>query len=248
MDHLQRATAALNRLLLQDCPKTFSSVWILKRAPGCYSLIRKHIRSEVGGIDWDTITYALEPRYQRLWAPRRKRNSKPYRDREEISQILDKYRSKLYVFVAPADAMDLQIRDKVAVALVRVAQAGNLLAKAEVVGLVRYAIDGWLDSYSYMSRWRGHDDEIREHLERCIRRYRYTGSFFKYVFRTLEYAGRGIRPFHDCSLDDPIATDSRERKIDNVIYDPETNEIASYKPRRRWSFDSERQFDDASTE
>ena len=245
MDHLQRATAALNRLLLQNCPKTFSSVWILKRAPGCYNFIRKHIRSEVGGIDWDAITYALEPKYQRLWAPRRKRNSKPYTDREEISRILNKYRSKLYVFVAPADTLDLQIRDKVAVALVRVAQAGNLLAKAEVVGLVRYTIDGWLDSYSYMSRWRGHDDEIREHLERCIRRYRYTGSFFRYVFRTLEYAGRGIRPFHACSLDDPIATDAREHKIDNVIHDPETSEIVFYKSRRLWSFDSESQLDAA---
>lgn len=91
-----------------------------------------------------------------------------------------------------------------------------------------------------MSRWKDRDDEIREQLEGCIRRYRYTGSFLRYVFRTLQYAGRGIRPVYARSLDDPIATDSRERRIDNVIHDPETNEIASYKPRRRWSFDSER--------
>jgi hypothetical protein len=233
MDHLQRAATALNKLLLQSSPKTFSSAWILKRAPGCYSFIRKHIRSEVGGIDWDTITYALEPKYQRLWAPRRKRKSKPYRDREEISRILNKYRTKLYVFVAPADTMDLQIRDKVAVALVRTAQAGNLLAKVELVGLLRYTIEGWIASYSYMSRWRGHDDEIRERLEGCIRRYRYTGSFSRYVFRTLEYAGRGISPLYACSLDDPIATGAREHKIDNVIRDPETNEIVSYKPRTK---------------
>ena len=229
MDHLQRAAAILNGLLLEDSPRTFSSAWIFKRAPGCYRFIRKHIRSEVGGIDWDTITYALEPKYQRLWTPRLKRKSKPYRDREEISRILNKYRNKLYVFVAPADATDLQIRDKIAVALVRVAQTGNLLAKSEVVELVRYTIDGWLDSYLFMSRWRGHDDEIREHLEGCIRRYRYSGSFFRYVFRTLEYAGRGIRPFYACSLDDPIATDAREHKIDNVIHDPETNGLIFYK-------------------
>jgi hypothetical protein len=248
MDHLEKAAATLNRLLLQNSPTTFSSAWILERSPGCYSFIRKHIRSEVGGIDWDTITYALEPKYQRLWRPRLKKKSKPYKDREEVSRILNKYRSKLYAFVAPADVMDLQIRDKVAVALVPAAQAGNVLAKVEVVGLFRYTIDGWLDSYCYMSRWRGRDDQIRKHLEGCIRRYRYTGSFFKYVFRTLEYAGRGIRPFHACSLDDPIAANSRERKIDNVVYGPETNKMASYKPRRRWSFDSERQFDDVSTE
>jgi hypothetical protein len=172
MDHLQRAAAALNRLLLENSPKTFNSAWILACAPGCYSFIRKHIRSEVGGIDWDTMTYALEPKYQRLWKPRLKKKPKPYKDEEEVRLILNKYRNKLYAFIAPADAMDLQVRDKVAVALVRVAQAGNVLAKVEVIGLFRYAIDGWLESSCYMSRWRGRDDEIREHLEGCIRRYR----------------------------------------------------------------------------
>jgi hypothetical protein len=126
---------------------------------GRYSFIRKHIRSEVGGIDWDAITYALEPKYQRLWTPRLKKRSKPYKDREEVSRILNKYRSKLYAFVAPADAKDLQIRDTVAVALVSVAQAENVLAKAELVGLFRYTIDGWLDSYCYMSRWRGRNGD-----------------------------------------------------------------------------------------
>jgi len=37
-----------------------------------------------------------------------------------------------------------------------------------------------------------------------------------------------------CSLDDPIATDARERKIESVIHDPGTNEIAPYRPRRVW--------------
>jgi hypothetical protein len=243
MDHLQKAAAVLNRLLLQKRPQTFSSTWILKRAPGCYRDIRKHIRSEVGAIDWDKITYALEPKYQRLWTPRLKRKSRPYRDRREISLILNKYRNKLYVFVAPADAKDLQVRDAIAIALVRVAQAGNMLAKAEVVELVRHTIDEWLDNYFYMSRWRGHDDEIREQLEGCIRRYRYSGSFLRYVFRTLEYAGRGIRPLNAYSLDDPMATDARERKVDNVIRDPQTNQIVSYKPKRAWSFDAETEVD-----
>jgi len=243
MDHLQKVVATLSKLLSQNPPETINSSWILKRAPGCYSFIRKHIRSEVNRIDWDKITYALEPKYQRLWTPRQNRKSKPYRDRREIGLILNKYRSRLYVFVAPIDAMDVQVRDKIAVALVRVAQAGNVLARTQLVELVRYTIDGWLDSYPYMSRWRGREDEIRKQLEGCIRRYRYSGSFLRYVFRTLEYAARGIRSLYACSLDDPIATDARVRKIDNVIHDPETNEIVPYKPRKLWSFDSESQLD-----
>lgn len=238
MDHLQSVVTKLNKLLEQNSPRTFSSAWILKRAPGCYRFIRKHIRSEVGRIDWDKITYALEPKHQRLWTPLKRRKAKPYRDREEVGLILNKYGNKLYVFIAPADAIDLQIRDTIAVALVRVAQAGNVLAATEVVELVSYTIGGWLDNHRYISRWRGREDEIREQLEGCIRRYRYSGSFLRYVFRTLECAGRGIVSLHACSLDEPIATDVRERKIDKVIHDPETNEIASYKPRRVWSFES----------
>jgi hypothetical protein len=225
MDHLRRVAAILNSLLLRHSPKAFSSAWILKHAPACYSFIRKHLRSEVGGIDWDKITYALEPQYQRLWTPRRKKKSTPYRDRDELDLIVNKYRNKFYVFVCAADAEDSQIRDRIAIVLVRVAQAGNVLAKAEVVELVRHTINEWLENYPYMSRWRGRDDQIREHLEGCIRRYRYSGSFVKYVFRTLQYAGRGVRPLYACSLDDPMAAGAHERKMDNVIRDPETNEI-----------------------
>ena len=243
MDQLQRIVANLNKLLLRDSPKTFNSAWILKRSPRCYGLIRKHIRSEVGSIDWDKITSALEPKYQRLWTPRQKRKSRLYRDRKEIGMIFSKYRSKLYVFVAPADTMDLEIRDKIAVALVRVAQAGNLLARAELVELIRYTIYGWIDKYYCMSRWRGHEDEIHKQLVGCIRRYRYTGSFLRYVFRTLEYAARGIGSPYPYSLDDPIGPDANERKIDKVIHDPETNQIVPYKPRRTWSFDSGSQID-----
>jgi hypothetical protein len=239
MDHLQTAVAMLHDLLLRNSPETFNSTWILERAPRCYSLIRKHIRSEIGGIDWDTITCALEPKYQRRWIPQQRRRAKLYTDSEEISLIRNKYRNKFYVFIAQAYKADLQIRDKIAVVFVRAAQAGNLLARDELVGLIRHTIDGWLENYSCMSSWRGREDQIREQLDGCIRRYRYSGSFLRYLFCTLEYAARGIPSLYVCSLDDPIAAGSSERKVERVIHDPETNGIVRYKPRNVWSFDSD---------
>jgi hypothetical protein len=241
MDSLQEVVAELNGLLQQNSPATFNSTWIVEHAPKCYSIIRKHLRSEVGGIDWDRITRALESGVQRLWAPQRKRNSRPYRNRKEIDLILNKYRSKLYVFVAPADTTDLQIRDTIAIALVRVSQAGNVLARAEVIDLLRYTIDGWLENYCYMSRWRGHEDEIEKQVNGCISRYRYSGSFIRYLFRTLEYAGRGIRSLRGCSLDDPIGHEADGRKIDLVIRDPETNEIGFYQLGKGQRFDADPQ-------
>jgi len=35
-----------------------------------------------------------------------------------------------------------------------------------------------------------------------MRRYRYSGSLIVYLYKTLEYAGRGLRPLEAFSLDD----------------------------------------------
>lgn len=238
----QNVVAVLNKLLLQKSPETFNSSWVLKHAPACYRFIRKSIRTEVGNIDWDKVTYALESQYQRRWTPRLRKKYRVYKNAIEIDLILNKYGNKLYVFIAPGNLADRRVRDKIAIDLVRVAQKGNLLAKVEVVRLVRYTIDDWIDKYSCLYRWKGYNDEILEQIEGCVRRYRCTGSFLTYLFRTLEYAGRGICPIVTSSLDGPIASDPGKRKIENVLYDPETGEIGFYDRKKLFSFDSESQF------
>jgi len=57
-----------------------------------------------------------------------------------------------------------------------------------------YTIYGWMEQHEAVSRWQGHEEEMQKLLDACIRRYRYTGSFLTYRFRTLEYAARGIAP------------------------------------------------------
>ena len=96
-------------------------------------------------------------------------------------------------------------RDIISINLVRLAQCGNELAKRELLSLLSFTIDDWLDRYCFLSRWRGYDAEIRMQVEQCIRRYRYSGSFIRYLFRTLEYAARGIPPFKTHSLDEPVS-------------------------------------------
>ncbi len=95
--------------------------------------------------------------------------------------------------------------------------------------LVRYTIDDWIGRYRFLSRWEGYDEKIQECLDRCIRRYRYSGSFLKYVFRTLQYAGRGLTPLYAFSLHDPVAFGSEKCKIENVYKDAETNEVLIYR-------------------
>ncbi len=216
----------LNRRLTDCDPATFNSSWVLKHAPRCYRFIHKNIRTETGRIDWDKVTCALERKFQRRWMPIRKPKSLlPYEDLSEVNAILNKYRDKLYVFLVPSDRSDARTRNIISIPLVRLAQYGNLLAKQEVIKLVRFTIEGWIERYRFMSRWEGYEEEIQKHLEGCIRRYRYTGSFLNYVFRTFQYAGRGLKPLYAFSLHDPIALGSTKCWIENVYKDAETNDI-----------------------
>ena len=225
-----QAIGTLNRLLIDNDPATINSSWVLQHAPQCYRFIQKNVRTDFGRIDWDKVTFALVRKFQRRWTPIRKPNSRsPYEDLSEVNAVLDRYPDKLYVFLAPSDRNDRFIRNIISISLVRLAQYGNRSAKQEAMKLVRYTIDDWIERYRFMSRWEGYDEKIQKCLEGCIRRYRYTGSFLNYVFRTLQYTGRGLRPLYVCSLHEPLAIDSERCKIENVYKDVETNEIHIHK-------------------
>jgi len=225
-----RVIETINALLSKKRPDSFNGSWILRYAPHCYRFIQKNVRTEVGSIDWDKITYSLEWKYQRRWAPgRQKKIPLPYKDTAEVKVITNKYRDKIYVFIAPQDLIDRRVRDIISISLVRLAQNGNISAKQEVMKLVTYTITDWLEKYYFLNRWQGYEEEVQKQLDGCIRRYRYTGSFLNYVFRTLEYAGRGIRQFYAYSLDEPVAFDAEKRKVENVVQDLETNKAKIYE-------------------
>ncbi len=184
----------LNELIAARRPATFNSAWIKRNAPACYRFIRRRIRTEVGAIDWDQVTYLLDFEHQRRWMPGTRRRHGTHAHSEEVALILNRYRGKLYVFISAPESAERRLRDVISIALVRIAQGGNTLARKELTRLVGYTVDDWLDNHPFLSRWRGHEDDLRKNLEGCIRRYRYTGSFIQFLRKTLEYAARGIQP------------------------------------------------------
>ena len=196
------AIMTLNALLASLEPTEFNSSWIRTHGPRCYRFFQKNVRREYGGIDWDRVTVALHRKFQRLWKPSRARTArKSYEDPSEIETILRKHRGKLYVFISPRDKSDQRLADRIGISFVRLAQRGNLLARQQLCDLVKFTVDRWIERHETIARWCGHEEELQSQLTACIRRYRYTGSFLTYVFRTLEYAGRGIMPARVYSLD-----------------------------------------------
>lgn len=187
------AVKIINKLLKEKRPDTFNSSWILKNAPNVYRYIQKNIRSDVGGIDWDRFTRSLDRRIQKKWRPRSRNKIKRYRAKAEVEVVFKKYKDKLYVFLAPRNREDEYIRDSISIALVRIAQKGNLLAREEIIKLIRFTIDEWIESRPTLSSWEGYEFMIPHRIETCIRRYRYSGTFIGYLLKTFEYSGRGLR-------------------------------------------------------
>lgn len=215
----------LNRTLREENPSEFSSTWIVRHIPSAYRFIFKNVRTEIGQIDWDRVTIALNRRYQHRWIRHRYRSRKEYEDPDELERILAKHREKLYVFIATSNEKEKRLQHKITIALVRVSQKGNILATRELVNLLGYMVDEWIDRYFFLHRWRGAESEIDGAIEGCVRRYRYTGTFFGYLFKTLEYSANRLKPFH--SLDDYLpGTDMRRAEV--IGQDAETGEIKTY--------------------
>ncbi|MEW6599822.1 MAG: hypothetical protein AB1499_02540 [Nitrospirota bacterium] len=195
------AVKTIDELLIEKRPDTFNSSWIRKYAPHVYRFVQKNVRAETGGIDWDRFTRALNRKFQRKWIASARSKKKSYRKKAEVGIILQKYHSKLYTFLTSEDKNDKDSRDIISIALVRIAQRGNVIAKEEIIKLVRFTIDEWVERNPKISSWKGYEPLIQKRIESCIRRYRYSGSFLGYLFRTLEYEGRGLRPITAYSED-----------------------------------------------
>lgn len=218
---LEKAVKILNRLLRKKKPKEFSSSWIFENALPVYTYVRKNIRTENGAIDWDVVTPLLDRKFQERWMRFRVRKTKTYEDQKEVDLIVNKYQEKLYTFITLYFSDDKEIRNRIIVALIRIAQKGNSLAYEKLLELLNFTLDTWLEKYFPLKRWKSYRFEMDMQVRNCIRRYRYTGSFMSYLFTTLACVGRGLRPIRHSSLDKPMF-DGEATLADFITGDEET--------------------------
>ena len=222
----------LDRSLTKKQPLFFNHSWVKNRVRQSYNFIIKNIKTESGDADWDKVVRCLHHDHQKLWLKgfKRKKKVELYENGAEVNAILAKYKNKLYTFLAQADKDDKRFCDEISVRLVRTAQKGNVLAKQKATAFIKQLVEYWINDGNFQ-HWRGYDDLIEKNINRCIRRYRYSGSFIVYLSRTLEYAGRALRSLEAFSLDEysPI---TERRKSDNLVYDQETGETRLYETRK----------------
>ena len=201
--NFDQAVKNINRSLNKKQPEKFNPQWIKNRCKVSYEFILKKIKTEFDEPDWDLIVSRLERHNQKLWMRRIKRiDVDLYKDKEELDIVLDCYKNKLYTFLGQVDTDDRVICDWISIKLVRLSQKGNLSAKKKIVSLLEKLVDQWIEFDKSLYSWKGYNELKTEHIEACVRRFRYAGSFLGYLHRTLQYAGLGLTPLEKFSLDD----------------------------------------------
>jgi len=215
------ANRILKKALKEKKPQTFSSTWIYKEARSAYNYFRLNIRTENGDIDWDRVTSKLDRKFQKRWVRYRRKIVKEYENQTEIDLILLRYRNKLYTLMVSTDYKDERNREKIIISLVRISQKGNILAQRELVFWLMFMVEEWIEKRWQIRKWKGYTDDVEDKIKGCIRCYKYTGTFLGYLYKTLEFSGRGVRSMFKYSLDDTVF-DGEESKINYVIHDQQS--------------------------
>jgi hypothetical protein len=228
--NFDQAIERLTRSLKRWEPERFNRYWVYVHEPKVYRFIRKNIRTELGRIDWDQVTSKLDRSLQARWHEQRIVSLIPYSDSKEVEIMLKKYWDKRYVFLTH-DREDDEVRNLISVALVRLAQKGNVKAEEELMDFLVLMAGEWVDRYPRLWKWQWYPGRLQEKCRYVIYHYRYTGTFSGYLYKTLEYSAMYLpKPVF---LDGTIL-EGDQRKVDDVIHDPETgeNRMADYNKYR----------------
>jgi len=215
--NFEKVVRNINRSLNKKQLANFNPQWIKNRCKISYQFIIENIKTEFGETDWDLLVSGLKRCNQVLWMRGIKKESvEQYEEEKELNIVLEKHSDKLYTFLWQSSKEDKVVCDWISIRLVRIAQKGNVLAKQKIASLSRGLVDQWIESDNSIANWRGYDELMQEHIRGCIERFRYAGSFLGYLYRTLEYSGRGLTPLEKYSFDE-FLLDSSRRRIDIFV-------------------------------
>ena len=209
------AIQKLNQCLKQKKPKIFNPFWMKVNAGNLYEYFSAFVQLPSGAIDWDFITVHLDKSFQKKWNPSFE-YSDSYNCQKELNEILVGYQKEMHVLYVPQNNEEKIMQDRIIIQLVRLAQRGNSLAKEKVLDCASFVIYEWMENSKCMKRWKNYSDEIPSRVESCIKNYRYSGSFMKYLYMTFYYSSRGLRT--TVSLDQTVGRQNKKR-MDYIAYE-----------------------------
>ena len=214
MKSFDQVIRKINFHIVKKNPPVINENWIKKNSPVSYAFITDN------SIDWDTVTLYIERSYQARWnkTSKRKRyeNLVQYENQTELDTLLNLHKDKMYTFVSKLSKDDELACDRISILLVRLAQKGNTLAVTELKNLYVFMLNKWLEESKQLRRWRGYETEMFDLFEGCTFRYRYSGTFIGFLYRTLQLSALALEPLEAFSLDD-ISMITGKSRVETLV-------------------------------
>lgn len=181
MKGLEKVSMKIARLVEKHKPTTINEKWIRKHSKKSIEFIRKN------NLDWDTVTKYFDRSLQRKWNRKVKiKNHTEYFNEFEVETLLKSHKKFLYTFIIYRNLEEFNHCDRMCILLTRLAQNGNICAREKLQNSLEEIIYKWIETDPAISRWREHENSISIVLSRCVRKYRYSGSFLGYFKRSLQ--------------------------------------------------------------
>ena len=183
------AIARLTQALDKSNPVRFNRYWVSLHEPKVYKFFTRNIKTELGKSDWNRVISKLDPTLQVRWHDERIVNLLPYSDPQVVERLIIKYGGRHYVsfMYINGEEEDNDVRNRISVTLVRLAQRGNVAAEEELM------ITGdWIYRDPQLWQWQRYPELLRGKCKYCIYHYRYTGTFLGYLYTKLKYSALSL--------------------------------------------------------
>lgn len=205
------ALIELNDLIERENPKEISYRLIQRLNPNLLEFLRKNFRNKSGRIDWVFIVKNLNPKFRdRFIFPVNHNYNTPkesYEDMNEVDKNLVDLKKYLYTFIdtnPDSTGETNEKRNEICMILIDLAKKGNINAERELINLISYLADRWIEALPNFKVWDFHKDRLHETIRRCVYNYQPKGPFVGYVFKSLKMAALGLERVKEISFEDHI--------------------------------------------
>lgn len=194
----KQAIFDLKEIIKQKNPKIITSGFIGEEKPTLLSYFIKNIKDDNGEVDWRMVVNSLDDDLKKICRfPKKLVHYKPqneYINDDEVNNIIDLHKNKLYTFFEILNKEDNLDRDKICLDFLRLVQRGNVLAKEKFLDYLEILVTQWVEEEEELKIFIAHGDLLRERIEKCIYYCNTENSvpFIKYLHTNLSLEGKGL--------------------------------------------------------
>ncbi len=185
---------------------TFQQIKMQNRA--LYAFLLLNFKDVKGGVDWKLVSEQSGIDFDdKFLPPKNHKRSTPeqqYENNEEMQKAIGDNKKYLYTFLQSDPGREFEKRNEICTVLINLAKKGNKSAENEIINLISYLADRWVETIPNFEVWKYHKDRELEIIRRCIYNFEPKVPFVGYVYKTLKMASLGLERRTEIEYNDGV--------------------------------------------